>query len=677
MVFRPLPGAADEGRTIDKRWGEDYKTLVQQAAERDKRVTAGMATGRRDILGAILLAVVVALLFSLVLGADFTIYDDNIYVTENPWVRQGLTMAGAVRAFGVSTAANWHPLTWFSHMADVEVWGLNPFGHHLTSLSLHALNAGLLFVVLRMMTGSVAPSFFAAFFFAVHPLRVESVAWVAERKDVLSGTLFLLTLAAWNRYVRRPGPGRYAAVLVLCASGLAAKPMLVTLPFVLLLLDVWPLGRVSIQHPVGQGPGGSPAGIRPVRLVAEKIPLLILAAASCAVTMIAQQAGRAVTLTGSWHLWTKIGNALLAWIRYLGMTAWPAGLTVLHPLPVTPRSVWLAAGALLVLLVVTVGTVATIRRRPYLAAGWLWYAGMLVPVVGLVQVGGQAVAERYTYLPGIGLGMALAWWGTDMIRRVPRLRAPMVTVAVLWLAVLSAATWVQTGYWRDTGTLFRRQLDLYPDSWIGHDKLGLYLAETDRPREAEPHLRKAAELMPDAGRLTNLGNFLSRTGRTGEALEAYRAAVRIDPGYAPARYNQAALLAAAGDWDGARTEYEAAIRLVPGESIYHNNLAVALTRLGHDEEALVRYREAVRLDPSNAEARNNLGVALGKRGDEAGAVEQFRAALAARSGYVTAMGNLADALIRQGRKEEGLRTYQDVLGLDPANPRARWALLPR
>ncbi len=534
-----------------------------------------------------------------VLGGGFVLYDDPDYVTKNEHVRAGVTLSGLAWAATSFDASNWHPLTWVSHMLDAAIHGGRPWGHHLTSLLLHVATAVLLFLVLEAATGRAEPSAWAAAMFGVHPAHVESVAWIAERKDVLSGLFFVLTLAAYVAHVRRPGRFTFAAVIGAFACGLLAKPMLVTLPFVLLLLDVWPLGR------------------RPREtwrsLVTEKAPLLALSAVSCALTLAAQSRGRTLPSLTHLSLGARLENALVALAAYLRIAVWPTNLACFYPYPAGGWPGSRVAVSAAVLLALTAGAVALRRRAPSLATGWAWYLGMLVPVAGIVQVGSQAMADRYTYLPFVGLFVAAAWL-------VPP-RAPRTAWILAWIAVaaLIPVSRAQARVWRDSVTLFEHAARVTADN---------------------------------AFAAWSLGAALAAEGRTGEAIASYERSIRIDPGYAEAHNNLGILLAKQGRLDEAAARYREAIRRRPAYAQAHRNLGHALDRLGRTGEALAEYESAIRIDPGKAEAYDDAGGALIALGRPAEAVERLAAAIRLAPGNGRAHANLASALHELGRDAE-------------------------
>jgi protein O-mannosyl-transferase len=574
------------------------------------RRRAAASGGRRATLVlALLLVAATAAVYFPVTGYQFVEFDDNHYVTANPRVRSGLTGEGIAWAFtSVGYASNWHPLAWLSHMLDAELFGLAAGGHHLTSLLLHLASTVLLFLFLARATGTRRPAALVAALFALHPLHVESVAWVAERKDVLSALLWFLTLAAWLGWLRRPGTGRYLFAVSLFALALLAKPMAVTLPFALLLIDWWPLGRWR---------GGNGAGTlaAPPRLALEKAPLFLLAAASSWITWVAQQRGGSV-VQAEWIPFTRrAANAVVSYGRYAAEMLWPTGLAPFYPYPAHSWSrlvPWEAAFAGLAILAATAAALAAARRVPCLAAGWLWYLGTLVPVIGLVQVGGQSHADRYTYIPLVGLFILVAF-GSAALAPARASARPLGIAALLVLAALAAATRAQLGVWRDSVTLFERVLLAGPDDERApgissvHLNLGALLMERGRAAEAARHFLLAARGRPDLWKARyNLGNAYGALGRSREAESEYREAIRIDATAAPPWNNLGALLYTSGRIAEAAAAYAEALRLNPDYAEAHFNLGLLLSGQGRAGEAVARYREALRLQPDYPDARREL-----------------------------------------------------------------------
>jgi len=566
------------------------------------------APGRTALLAAGLAAVAAAVYLAGGGLRTFVNLDDNEYVYENPIVRGGLSREGIRWAFTAFHSGNWHPLTWLSHMLDVSLFGLDPRWHHATSVALHGLTTALLFLALYRLTGARWRSAFVAALFAVHPLHVESVAWVAERKDVLAGLFFALVLLAYERYARRGGPARFGAVVLLAALGLMAKPMLVTIPCVLLLLDFWPLGRIR-RAAATTGPGRPPTSwLRPAL---EKLPLFGLSAASAVVSILAQRAGGAIPGLSELTLGARLANAALSYVRYLGQTLWPFSLAVYYPY-VAEVSAWRLCAALLVLAAISAAAFRQRRLRPHVAVGWCWYLGMLVPVIGIVQVGGQAMADRYTYLPLIGVFLAFAW----SLPKPGRSRGvfalpPTAAVAGTLVVLLAGASVIQAGYWRDAQTLYRHALTVTSGNWLAHANLGVTLIADKRYEEAIGHLREAARLQPNYDlAYNNLGVAVGALGRFAEAETFYRRAVEISPRYYEAHFNLANACANQGKNAEALAAYRQALAIRPEAAAARYNLAKTLAELGRTSESLREYREALRLDPDAPDVLNNLAWML-------------------------------------------------------------------
>ncbi|MHC5185453.1 MAG: tetratricopeptide repeat protein [Planctomycetota bacterium] len=510
------------------------------------------------------MAVVTIAAYWPVLGAEFVNYDDDEYVTENQHVLGGLTLDGAKWAFTMDeNTANWHPLTWLSHMLDCELFGQHAGLHHLTNLIIHTTSAVLLLLVLASMTGSIWPSAFVAAGFALHPLHVESVAWIAERKDVLSGLFWILTMGCYLRYTRAGNRSSYILTLVVFALGLMAKPMLVTLPFVLLLLDYWPLNRFESNPTTSL--------YRKVRhLIVEKIPFFVPMAASCVITYIAQKGGGAVVDIEALSFGTRLSNAMVAYIAYIIKIVWPVGLAILYPFKHIPM--WQAFSAFLSLVFITIAAILWDRRKKYLAVGWLWYIGTLVPVIGLVHVGSHSLADRYTYISLIGLFMIIAWAVAGLCQSRPALRSAMAVATLLLVAGMFAGTRNQLGYWKDSISLFRHAVEVTENNNFMHNNLAAELANIGQMDEAIVHLRRAVQIDPDIARAhNNLGIALATTGQLDEAIDCYRHAVQIDPKYASAYNNLGLALAVTGRFDDALLAGEKALDLA--ETAGNENLA--------------------------------------------------------------------------------------------------------
>jgi tetratricopeptide (TPR) repeat protein len=589
---------------------------------------------------------------------EFINFDDPQYVVENRLVREGLTWAGVAWAFTTGYAGNWHPLTWLSHMLDVQLFGLDAGAHHLTSVLLHVANTLLLFGLLYRMTGALLRSAFVAALFAVHPLHVESVAWVAERKDVLSTLFFMLTLHAYAAYTRRRRPAGYALVLGLFALGLMAKPMLVTVPFVLLLLDYWPLARARSATRRG--------------LVLEKLPLIALAVASSVVTLVVQQRGGAVKGLDVLPLGRRLANAVVAYAAYLGKTVWPAHLAAIYPYPASLPWGWVA-GATFGIIGVSVLALRAARRYPYLPVGWLWYLGTLVPVIGLVQVGGQPTADRYTYIPLVGVFILAAWGTADLVARRPQWRLAVAAAAGMLVVGCAAVARRQVQYWRGSIALWEHAISVTRENYRAENNLGLLLSREGRPAEAIPHFVEALRIKPDfAEAHNNLGFALADQGRTREAIAHYTEAVRLIPAYVEAHNNLGVALSGEGRNDEAIREFQEALRLDPALAVSHNNLGAALAKQGRLEEAVRHFSEALRLDPDYADARRNLalahnglGAALADQGRLEEAIAQYSEAVRLGPDLPDGHANLAAALAREGRVDEAIHEFQEAVRLAP------------
>jgi tetratricopeptide (TPR) repeat protein len=567
------------------------------------------------VCGFLLLAVF--LVFGQTIGYRFVNYDDDQYVFENARITRGVTLQGIAWAFTHSQVGHWHPLTSISHMLDCQFYGLWPGGHHLTNVLLHAATAIVLFLVLWQMTGGLWSSALVAAVFAVHPLRAESVAWVSERKDVLSGLFFVLTLAAYTFYVRRPFSwGRYLAVVSLFAVGLMAKPMLVTLPCVLLLLDYWPLGRMSRDG----------AFHVPRRLIVEKLPLVVMTVA-CSLAALLTQRKVMVSMESMPWRW-RLSNALVSYVVYLKQFFCPTGLAILYPHPKDTIPAWSVIASAGVLAAVSAAALLWRRRYPFLLVGWLWYLGMLVPVIGLVQLGMQARADRYTYLSQIGIAIALVWGAVQVAGSSPYRRWGVAAVSVLVVAGLMGGAWQQTRYWRDSETLWIHTLACTSQNSVAHHNLAAILAGRGQIEEAIAHYRRVLEIKPgDVKALYNLGNLLAGRGQIEEAIAHYREALAVRPDHARANCNLGVLLAGRGQGDEAIAHFRTALETRPDYAEAHDNLGAVLAGRGQAEEAIAQYRKALEIKPDFVEALGNLGNVLAARGRVEEAITQYRKAL--------------------------------------------------
>ena len=543
----------------------------------------------RPRLIALLLALATLLVYLPVTRSGFLQYDDDDYVTSNYVVQNGLSFAGIQWAFTTVHASNWHPLTWLSHMTDCELFGLNPTAHHFVNVLFHAANAALLFGLLLRLTNALWPAAFAAALFAWHPLHVESVAWIAERKDVLSTFFALLALLSYTRYAQKNCRRSFWVALIYFALGLMAKPMLVTLPFVLLLLDYWPLRRI----PVFKTPAAR-------RLLLEKWPFFLLAILSCLVTFLAQRS-TAVASLELVPLGFRLENLPVAYVVYLSKIFWPANLAVIYPLPTNfqlpPMTVALA---LAVLIFISAAVWLGRQRAPYLPVGWLWFLGTLVPVIGLVQVGAQALADRYTYLPAIGLFIMAAFGARDLAGRLPLPKMVVGGSAALILAACVAVTENQLRYWRDGESLFRHALAVTRDNYIAHINLGVALELAGKLDEAIAENRAAEVLAPNRYQIhNNLGNCLDHLGKPVEALAEYREAIRLNPKLPEFHNSLGIVLNELGRYDEALVEFTNAAQLNPAYPWAHFEMAMALLKQGRNVEAVAELHEARVRDPDD------------------------------------------------------------------------------
>lgn len=607
---------------------------------------------------------------------EFVHFDDLRYIALNPRVGNGLSWDNIAWAFQFGGEENWnHPLTWLSLMIDAELHG-DPStlsadvagGFHLTNLFFHVLNVLVLFAAMWQMTGAAWKSGFVAALFAVHPLHVESVAWVAERKDVLSTFFGLLAVLAYAQYVRRFSRGWYALCFTAFLCSLLSKQMLVTLPFVLLLLDYWPLARLRAPA-AGEGEAASFLGrLRP--LVVEKIPLLLLTAVFSVTAFAAQQAEG--TVGTSFSMATRLQNAVVAYALYLWKTVWPAELAVFYPHPEQAIPMLHVLAASIVLAGITCFAWRERRARPYVPVGWFWYLGTLVPVIGLVQIGLQRMADRYTYIPLVGIFLTVAWLVPSLISDRPWRK---VVLAVLAVSILGGLTWAakrQAGVWRNSVTLFEHAIEVTDGNFLAHTNLGVALRELGRRDEAYAHFQEALRIKsnhPEAH--NNLGTELQARGRMQEALYHFQQAAHLDSTLAEAHNNLANMLQSHGRFNEAIARYETAIRLEPDNAMAHNNLGNVLQRLGRLDEAIEQFRRAVRIDPRYATAYSNMGNALQLAGRIDEAIEQYGRALDIRPDYAAAYRNLGRAFAAKGDYSQAIENYRRCLHVDPDNPSAK------
>jgi tetratricopeptide (TPR) repeat protein len=653
-----------------------------------------MKTRTRPLLttrtAALLLGALTLAAFWRTLFQNFQIYDDPGYVTSNPMVLDGLTFRGVLWAFTTGTEANWHPLTWLSHMADIQFFGLHPFYHHAVNVALQALAAVALYVALVRLTKSAGRSFFVAAVFAVHPLQVESVAWIAERKDVLSGLLGMLTLLAYVRYREQPVPKRYGAVAAGLLLGLLAKPTLVVLPVLFLLLDFWPLQRFN---------DGTFAR-RAWELIREKLPLFGLCLLSGVVTWFAQAQGGAMKFAESLSLGDRLGNAAISCAKYLGMAFWPSGLAVLYPHPGDALPAAALAGSVAVLVVATLAVLRWRRAVPALVTGWFWFLAALVPVIGIAQVGLQAMADRYMHIPIIGLAIAFAWGATALAERFGIRTWTRGLLGGGLVAALSVATVVQSGYWESSIALFQRAVDVTEENWVAHNNLGVALEGGIRFREARAHYREALRIHPDYVEASvNLANGLANDGQTDSAEAILRRAIVRTPRNVDLRAHLGSVLMRKGRADAALAEYARAyaedssrsdilhqmtqvaadagmlaeaeslagrfLQQHPDGSDAHDLLGTIYAQKGAYDEAYRQFREAVKLDAENVSAHFNLGLLYEQEGKPESAMTSYDAALRSDPEFWNAHQRIGTLYARKGDLAAARSHFTDVIRLKP------------
>jgi len=617
-----------------------------------------------------------------VFNHEFVRYDDDKYVTENPNVKRGITSESVVWAFTKPHFHMWHPLTSLSHLLDYQIFGFNPTGHHLTNLLLHIASTLLLFGILKRLTDDFWSCLFVALVFAVHPLNVESVAWIAERKNVLSGLFWMLTIATYVRYAERPGLVRFLLLVLVFALATLTKPMVVTLPFVLLLLDYWPLGRLQWPRRIQQQDSSRPQakqtgsqGVSIWRLLLEKTPLFLLTIGLSAVTYIAQQKGGVMSDLGNVPLKYRAANALVSYVTYIRKMVWPSRLAVFYPHPFDKLPLWQVIISALLLLAVTIAVILFIRRRKYLAVGWFWYVGTLVPVVGLVQVGAQARADRYTYLPFIGLFIMVTWGLSDLLAKWRYRKITLWPVALAALLALSVCTRLQLRHWRNNKALFEHALAVTGDNFVMSNNYANVLKETGQPEKAIQYFQEALRLRPNSPEvLNNLGNALGQLDKNDEAIKYYKKALQLIPSFAQAHYNLAVLLAGQGRTDEAIASYRQALRYRPQDVDTLSNLGFALARKAQFDEAIECYKKALELEPDHIITHGRLGLVLASvdRIDEA--IEHCRFVLRATPDDIEMHCNVGILLERKGNADEAIKAYRRALQINPQYLKAQQLL---
>lgn len=576
----------------------------------------------------LILVLSVLIVYAQVLGFNFVNYDDNVYVTGNSAVQKGLTLESVKWAFSSTHAEFWHPITWLSHMLDVEIFGMNPAGHHFSNLLLHIINTLLIFHFLAKTTGCLWRSYIVAALFALHPLHVESVAWIAERKDVLSTCFWLLTTLMYVRYTKHPGIQRYLPVMIGFILGLMTKPMLVTLPFVFLLLDYWPLNRLGQSPPSG---GDQQFQWKQAYfLIIEKIPLLITTTAFSVITFIVQTADRHAGSFGH-PFGQRLATSLVSYIKYLIQTCWPFRLSVVYPYP-DDYAIWQVAGAVLILAGISMGVLKKARRNPYLPVGWFWYLGTFLPVIGIVQVGAHATADRYTYIPLIGIFVIVAWGCHELISGWRHRKVIACLLATVLLGFYMAVAYVQTGYWRTSTLLFENALKNTEGNYLAYNNLGNIYFRKGLIEEASNYYTSAIQIQPDfAVAHGNLGAALVRKGRIQKAIDQFNLAISIDPGQEDARRNLKNTIRAVESF---RTEIAAKEKLAA-------------------------------VDSENYQLKYELGALYQSLGETQKAIEQFERIPPTHPRFVPAIKQLAGIQNETGNYREAIMLYQKILKIEP------------
>lgn len=627
-----------------------------------------MPNKRHFYIICLFLVVATLAVYWQVLDNDFVHYDDDAYVTENLRVQKGVTFDNLTWAATSSLASNWHPLTWISHMIDCQFYGLNPKGHHLTSLLFHVANTLLLLLIFVRMTGALWQSSFVAALFALHPLHVESVAWVAERKDVLSTFFMMLTLWAYLLYVKKGKVWRYLLVVLFFVFGLMSKPMLVTLPFVLLMLDFWPLGRLGLIRDTRNEVTGQQADEGPniFQLLWEKVPFFALAVGSSIVTFIVQERGGAVKLLEMYSIQTRIINAFVAYIEYIVNMIWPVKLVVLYPHPGNSLPIWKGVVTGLVMVLITVLVIRKARKIPYLAVGWFWYIVTLIPVIGIVQVGSQAMADRYTYITLIGLFVIIAWGANDLLSKWLHREKSFGTLAAILLPILIVLTWKQVQYWENSFTLYKHTLKHTSNNFIIYNNLGKVYNDSGKYKEAIEAYKQSTRIAPDyAMAHSNLGVSYNDLGKYKEAIEACRKAIWINPDYAKAYFNLSVAYGESGKYEEAIEACRKAIEIDPDYAMAHSNLGVAYGVLGMYKEAIEKFKQAIEIDPDDVMAHSNLGYAYLSSSMHKEAIEAYKQAIGIEPDSAKAHFGLGYACVLSNDRDSALEQYKMLKSLDP------------
>ena len=613
---------------------------------------------QKKFLIAFILVLLILLVYWQVKDFNFAGYDDELYITENLHVQSSLTCENIKWAFTTFKAGNWHPLTWLSHMLDIELYGLNPMGHHWTNLQFHIANTLLLFFILFKMTGALWRSAFVAALFALHPLHVESVAWVAERKDVLSTFFGMLTISAYIMYVKKRNLFRYSLVFIFLSLGLMAKPMLVTMPFVLLLLDFWPLERLKYYSPDQSS--------KLFSLIYEKIPLFIPVTISSILTILAQKKVGALYSFEALSVKTRIANAFVSYTDYIIKTVWPQNLSIFYPHPFGMLSLWYVFLVALAIAVISFFSIRSFKQHPYVAVGWFWYLGTLVPVIGLIQVGAQGMADRYTYIPLTGLFIIAAWGMPDLLKKWHYNRIILVIFSTIIIFAFSTRSYFQIRHWENSTAVFKNAVTVTNKNWLAYNNLGLALMRKGKLNDAVLNYKKALQIRPDyLTALDNIGLALYRLEKFEEAYNYYMEALKIDPKHAGVHNNIANVLTALGKLEEAIKHYKKAILIDPEFAEVHYNIANVLVTQGKLEKAEFQFKETIKKDFKHSNAHCNLGCILLKQKEYKEALSHFAQVIKIKPDYKQAYNHIGIILLQSGKIETAEKFFSKAVQIDP------------
>ena len=613
---------------------------------------------RQEIIICLVLIAATLVVYWQITNHEFINYDDGLYVTENSHVQAGLTSESIKWAFTTYHASNWHPLTWLSHMLDIELYGLNPMGHHWTNLQFHIANTLLLFFILQQMTGAIWKSAFVAAIFALHPLHVESVAWVAERKDVLSTFFGMLTISAYIMYVKKRNLLRYFLVFIFLSLGLMAKPMLVTLPFVLLLLDFWPLKRLKYYS--------HHQSSKLFFLIYEKIPLFIPVAISSVLTILAQKNAEALCTFEALSITTRIANAFVSYTGYIIKTIWPRNLAVFYPHQFGELSLWYVFLAALAIAVISFFSIRWFKKYPYITFGWFWYLGTLIPVIGLIQVGAQSMADRYTYIPLTGLFIIVVWGISDLLKKRHFNKIILAVFAIILISAFSTQSYFQIKHWKNSASLFEHAVKVTNHNWLAYNNLGLALMCNGKAEEAVFYFKKTLQIRPDFLKtLDNLGVALFQLRHFEEAIFYYTKALKINSENAGIHKHIAMILETQGKLEEAVQHYTKALLINPELADVHYCLANALAAQKDFEKAKYRYREAIKKDSGHSNAHYNLGCILLNQKKYKEALAHFTEVIKIKPDYKQAYNHIGIILLQFGKINEAENFFSKAVQIDP------------